>query len=112
MEETEKKRKGGRPKKAVKRNIRASVRFTSMEYRMIQKYAKTSGMTISEYLSSKALNHRVTAKASPDEVKIGFQLSGMANNLNQLTKAVHQGKALHSEVLKAVIGINQLLDKL
>ncbi len=44
----------------------------------------------------------------PDEVGYFRDLCGMANNLNQLTKATHQGTLMNNHLIKTLEGINAI----
>lgn len=93
---TARKKKTGRPVKAVKKEIRASVRFTRPEYFIVKEKARKAGMPTSTYLRQLAMHAQVTSKLSNEERQIVRQLIGMANNLNQLAKICHQEGALRA----------------
>lgn len=46
----------------------------------------TAGVTLGEYIRNTAINGNITARLTPEDVKLIRSLSGMANNLNQLAK--------------------------
>jgi len=81
---------GGRPKKAVKRETVTGVRFTKAEYYVVKQKASKAGQKISLYIRQMALQGKIIARMSDEERHFVRQLSGMANNLNQLTKKAHQ----------------------
>jgi len=85
-----KKSKGGRPVKAVKRENDIRVRLTQTEHFLISEKAKKAGMTISEWFRRSAVKGKVLVRVSTEDLKVLRTLSGMANNLNQLTKLAHQ----------------------
>jgi hypothetical protein len=74
MIEGEKRNSGGRPKKAVKRESATGIRFTKSEYFTI-------------------------ARMDEEERHFYRQLSGMSDNLNQLTKKAHQEGILTAVLL-------------
>ncbi len=82
--------KGGRPLKAVKRENDIRVRLTQTEHFLISEKAKKAGMTISEWFRRSAVKGKVLVRVSTEDLKVLRTLSGMANNLNQLTKLAHQ----------------------
>ena len=92
------KKKTGRPEKAVKKEVRASVRFTRTEYFIVKEKASKAGITTSTYLRQLAIHAQVTSKLSEEERQFVRQLIGMANNLNQLAKSCHQEGALRAMV--------------
>ncbi|RYE89129.1 MAG: plasmid mobilization relaxosome protein MobC [Cytophagaceae bacterium] len=85
-----KKPKGGRPKKVVKRDAVLVVRLTQIERMLIAGRAREAGMSPSEWFRKSAKTARVMARFSAEDAAILRMLSGMANNLNQLTKLAHQ----------------------
>lgn len=83
------KNKGGRPFKAIKRNVVLTLKCSRYEQVRIAGNAKKAGMTLSEFLRSMGLHGQivVTEKALPKEVLLFTgTLNHMAANLNQLTK--------------------------
>ena len=88
MEDSLKKR-GGRPKKPVKRDRQLAVMCTLVERTIIAHKAKTANLCISEYLRNLGVNGKIDMrkKALPAEVlkSIGT-LNHMAANLNQIAK--------------------------
>ncbi len=91
MEQTneQKKNKGGRPPKSVKRNRVVALKCASYEQTMISARAKKTGLTVSEYLRELGLNGQIviTEKVLPREVlSMAGTLNHMAANLNQIAK--------------------------
>ena len=82
--------KGGRPTKAVKRETKLGFNATAVEYLVIQEKAKRSGLRIADYLRDIAMQGKVRAKPTPEELKLYRDLTGVANNLNQLAKEAHK----------------------
>ncbi len=81
--------KGGRPKKAVKKNQLITLKCTSYEKMQIRAKAKKTGLSTSEYLLQLGLNGKIdsTIKTLPKEVlHVTGTLNHMAANLNQLAK--------------------------
>ncbi|MBT2561697.1 hypothetical protein J7E50_12705 [Pedobacter sp. ISL-68] len=83
------KHKGGRPKKAVKKDQLMAIKCTLYERKVIEARAKSAGLTVSEYLREMGLTGKIDRrnKALPKEV-LGFtaMLNHLAANLNQLAK--------------------------
>jgi hypothetical protein len=91
MEQQEKqtKSKGGRHKKAVKKDQLISVKCSSYERRVIVGKAKSANVTTSEYMREIALAGKIDRreKALPPEVlQLSAMLNHMAANLNQIAK--------------------------
>jgi hypothetical protein len=91
-----KRKKAGRPAKAIKKEVRACVRFTRPEYFIIKEKAAKAGRTASAYLRQVAIYATVTTRLTEEERQFVRQLIGMANNLNQLAKSCHQEGALRA----------------
>ena len=86
-----KKRTRGRPKKVITRSVSLVVRLTPTERLAIANRAKSAGMVISEWFRKTARTAVVRPRLSKEEASHLRTLSGMANNLNQLTKLAHTG---------------------
>ena len=108
------KQKNGRPKKAVKKEIIRSIRFSKTEYFIFKQHASRSGLKITDYIRQMALHGKIIARLNEEERQFVRQLMGMANNLNQLTKMGHQQgfitAVLMFEKYKYLMG--ELLEKL
>ena len=90
MKKIQLKHTGGRPKKPVKRETVTGVRFTKTEYYVVKQKASKAGLKVSIYIRQMALEGKIIARMSEEERHFVRQFSGMANNLNQLTKKAHQ----------------------
>jgi hypothetical protein len=84
------KKKAGRPAKAIKKEIRASIRFTRPEYFIIKEKAANAGLNAAAYIRQVAIHATVKARLTEEDSHFVRQLVGLANNINQLTKAAHQ----------------------
>lgn len=107
------KNRGGRPRKTGNRAINFSIRFTNPERFVLKEKAKLAGITLSNYIRQAALTGKIFSKISPKEQALLRSLSGIAGNLNQLTKASHKEgftkNAFHfSNLLK---GIEEVITK-
>ncbi|MGJ1194254.1 plasmid mobilization protein [Sphingobacterium siyangense] len=87
----EKTRKRGRPKKAITRSVSLVVRITPTERLAIAGKARNAGMRISDWFRQSAKVAVIKPRLSTEETSYLRTLSGMANNLNQLTKLAHKG---------------------
>jgi hypothetical protein len=108
------KHKNGRPKKAVRKEIVRSIRFSKTEYFIVKQQASRSGLKITVYIRQIALQGKIISRLNEEERQFVRQLIGMANNLNQLTKKGHQEgfitAVLMFEKYKNLMG--ELLEKL
>jgi hypothetical protein len=90
MEETTvKNKKGGRPRKAVKKDQTITVHCTTIELKLIIAKSKLAGFTTSEYLCRLGVNGKIDmrSKALPKEVlQLTGTLNHLAANLNQIAK--------------------------
>lgn len=113
-EKEKQKHTGGRPKKLVKRETVTGVRFTKIEYYVVKQKASRAGLRISLYIRQMALQGKIISKLSEEERQFVRQLSGMANNLNQLTKKGHQEGLLAAVLMfeKYKNLIEELLEKM
>lgn len=84
-----KKNRGGRPKKAIKRDQLMAIKCTLYERKIIESKAKKTNLTVSEYLREIGLTAKIDYrnKALPKEI-LNFTgvLNHMAANLNQIAK--------------------------
>ena len=87
--EIKKKRVPGRPKKTISRSDLLMIRLTPTEKQLIAQRAKNAGLKPSEWFRGAAKSARVFPRFTPEESGWFRMLSGMANNLNQLTHLAH-----------------------
>ncbi|MXV16538.1 MobC family plasmid mobilization relaxosome protein [Hufsiella ginkgonis] len=92
--EADKRNKGGRPPKRIRRSNDMRVRLTDIERILIEGKAKEAGMRPSEWFRQAAKRATVVSRLTPDDLSILRMLAGMANNLNQITKLAHQESLL------------------
>ena len=96
--------KGGRPRKKVKRETQLMVRLTENERFLIEEKARDAGMKPSAWFRLAAKKAKVLARLKPDDLKHLRTLTGMANNLNQLTRLAHQeGLTFIRQSCKAIL---------
>ena len=86
----EKRSKGGRPLKAVRKDIRISVRFNRQEYFILKERAASAGIKPSVFIRQAAIKAKITTRLSTEEVQLIRQLAGMATNINQVARACHR----------------------
>jgi hypothetical protein len=101
-----------RPIKPIKRTKKHTVRFTFSEDVILKRTASKYGITVSEYIRQKAMNIKIKPVMTDDEVKVFLSLTGMANNLNQLTKQSHLKIDVSQEVHRVLSNITSVLNSL
>ena len=82
----------GRPQ-AARSRIRTksvTVKFSKPDYEKLRHRSKNANRTLAEYIRDAAFEARIVAKHSAEDAAVIRNLTGMANNLNQLTKLSHQ----------------------
>src|ERR1700677_3401728 len=109
-----KKKKGGRPTKKLKRELRITARFSKLEHYILQQKAGKAGINVSEFLRQAAITAKVTARLTEEERNIIRQLIGMANNLNQMAKVANrEGMGSIRLLLEGcLLQVNSILNKL
>ena len=91
--------KGGRPKKAVKKDQILAVKCSLFERRAIEARAKSTNLTVSEYLREMALTGKIDIrqKVFPKEVlAMSGTFNHIAANLNQIAKKRNSGEELNA----------------
>ena len=113
-EPNRKKRKPGRPKKAITRSGSLVVRMTPTERLVIAGKANDAGMRISEWFRCAAKAGVIRARLSKEETGYLRTLSGMANNLNQLTKLAHTNGlvSLMADLRKLLTTVEALMERI
>lgn len=79
----------------------------------VKKAAADARMSISDYTRSMIRNGVVKRPFSDNELKMHSTLAGMANNLNQVVKRMHQDKEsnkMMNELQEIIKKLNAILD--
>ena len=89
---TNKSKPRGRPQISTLKRLTKSVtvKFSKPDYEKLRHRSKNANRTLAEYIRDAAFGARIVAKHSAEDAAIIRNLTGMANNLNQLTKLSHQ----------------------
>ena len=87
---SKKQKKTGRPTKAIKKEIRACVRFTRHEYFIIREKAAQAGVNASEYIRQITIQGKIIPRLTADEIQTVRQLIGMSVNINQVAKVCNR----------------------
>ena len=88
----------GRPQVSTLKRLTKSVtvKFSKPDYEMLRRRSKNANRTLAEYIRDSAFDARIVAKHSAENAAVIRNLTGMANNLNQLTRKAHrEGVKLH-----------------
>ena len=109
-----KKKKGGRPPKKLKRELRVTVRFSKLEHYIVQQKATKAGMNISEFIRPAAIYGKVIPRQNEEERHITRQLVGMANNFNQMAKVANREGmgSIHLLLEGRLLQVNGIINKL
>ena len=83
-------KKAGRPAQAIKKEVRACVRFTQHEYFIVQEKATQAGVNASVYMRQTAIQGKIISRLTTEEIQIVRQLIGMSVNINQVAKVCHR----------------------
>ena len=85
------KKLGGRPKLASyqKRTKCFRVMFTENDYIYIQSKAQQAGLSVNEFCHQAAMDCQVCQRISPEMASTIRDLSGIANNVNQIAHQMH-----------------------
>ncbi len=88
---TENKKPGGRPKLASyqKRTKCFRIMFNESDYIYIQSKAEQAGLSVNEFCHQAAMGCEVTQRISPEMASVIRDLSGIANNVNQIAHQMH-----------------------
>lgn len=91
-----------------------STRFTSDEAKIITKRAEVAGVKLSRFIRMMILKGKVVQRLSPQDACTLRNLSGMANNLNQLARKANAAgfMTVEKEVKSIKIKIVQIINKL
>ena len=89
---TNKPKPRGRPQVSTLKRLTKSVtvKFSKPDYEKLRHRSKNANRTLAEYIRDATFDARIVAKHSAEDAAVIRNLTGMANNLNQLTKLSHQ----------------------
>ena len=109
-----KKKKGGRPTKSLKRELRITARFSKLEHYILQQKAGKVGINVSEFLRQAAITAKVSARQTAEERDSTRKLIGVANNFNQMAKVANKEGmgSIHLLLQSCLQLIHDLLNKL
>ena len=92
MNDRKKNRPRGRPRVSgvCKLSKAVTVKFSKIDYERLCRRSRQANLTLAEFLRVSAFETTITARHSAEETAAIRSLTGMANNLNQLTRLSHQ----------------------
>jgi hypothetical protein len=104
--------KNGRPQKGIaeKKSYKVSLKMATEEYYSLKSKARLAGISRSEYVRRCIKTSEVKQRLSSEHLAYIRQLSGMANNVNQLARKAHA--AGYSETHNQCKEMIEELDKL
>jgi len=80
-------RKGGRPKKTIRKSEQLAVMCSMIERKIIEHKAKQVGVSVSQFLRELALNGKIEIKTFPKDILLyTATLNHLAANVNQVAK--------------------------
>ncbi|GHV55942.1 mobilization protein [Bacteroidia bacterium] len=88
MQAIKKQHKNGRPTKeaAERKKYKVSVKMATEEYYSLKSKARLAGLSRSEYIRQCIRSSEVKQRLSSEQLGYIRQLSGMANNINQIAR--------------------------
>lgn len=99
LKNPDKKNKGGRPAKVIKRNKLLGVKCSIIEKKVIELKAKNSGLTVSEFLRELGLTGKIDMRKialSKEILQFIGTLHHLAANMNQVAKKRNQNDELNA----------------
>lgn len=105
--------KAGRPpKEKEKLSCSINLKLTAKDFSLIKEKAAKLGIKATQYVREMVLNGKIKSRFTIEELDLMRKLSGMANNLNQITKKANQaGFAMVGiEIIGIMAQIKKLLD--
>ena len=92
MNDRKNNRPRGRPRVSgvCKLSKAVTVKFSKIDYERLCRRSRQANLTLAEFLRVSAFETTITARHSAEETAVIRSLTGMANNLNQLTRLSHQ----------------------
>jgi hypothetical protein len=108
--------KNGRPPKNIteKKQQKVTVKMTVKEYRTFSFKARMANITMSEYIRRLIHSSEVKQRLSPEHLGYVRQISGMANNLNQIAKRANTAgySEVHQDCRAMIIQLDNLVKRI
>lgn len=107
--------KGGRPKLAdyQKRTKLVRIMFCENDFIYIQSKASKAGLSVNEYCHQTAMDNHIRETISPELAKQIRDLSGIANNVNQIAHQMHIDgfDAVKEQCLHIISAISSIINQ-
>ena len=107
------KKLGSRPKLASyqKRTKCFRVMFTENDYIYIQSKAEQAGLSVNEFCHQAAMDCQVCQRISPEIVSAIRDLSGIANNVNQIAHQmqIYGLKTVKQQCLSIILKVSRII---
>lgn len=91
-----------------KRKPSIEIYLTDEQKVTVKKAAADARLSISEFCLEMIFKGKVKSALAPHEIKLMSNLSGMANNLNQVVKRMHQEKESTERIDEVLTVINNI----
>lgn len=88
------------------------VRFTPVDMIYLRSCADECGLRVAEYIYRAAMNQQTTILLTRDEMTAIADIRNIGNNLNQIARAMHLGKAVEQDIREIIDFITGILRKL
>ncbi len=107
------KNKGGRPTlpEYKKKTCSVKVTFSPVDMIYLKSCARECGLNRAEYVYRAAMNQETTTLLTPEERTAVNELRNIGNNLNQITRAMHLGAKVESDIQEIIAFIVGILRK-
>ena len=109
MNDRKKNRARGRPRVSgvCKLSKAVTVKFSKIDYERLCRRSRQANLTLAEFLRVSAFETTITVRHSAEETAVIRSLTGMANNLNQLTrlanaKGLAAVRVRHAAIITAI----------
>ena len=107
--------KGGRPKLAdyQKRTKLVRIMFCENDFIYVQSKAAKAGLSVSEYCHQAAMDNHIRETISSELAKLIRDLSGIANNVNQIAHQMHIDgfDAVKDQCLHIIAAISSIINQ-
>ena len=92
------------------KDVRVTIRLSPEQYESIKGRADTAHLSLSSYIRSAAMRHKVTViDALPEMTR---ELKGLGRNLNQLTILAHEGRVTSPYLSRAASALEHCYTEL
>ena len=111
MNDRKNNRPRGRPRVSgvCKLSKAVTVKFSKIDYERLCRRSRQANLTLAEFLRVSAFETTITARHSAEETAVIRSLTGMANNLNQLTRLSHQAGFHRKTVTELLLKLKEII---